>query len=317
MNLLFTTNYGQTNFNQLRQLGHTVNFVDEFAPAVPLTEQMKACDVLIGYNPFPKYPLSEFANLKYIQLASVGFNHIPIEEINQRNLPIYHNVGQTKYPIAEWIVFLLLNIYKLGRTYVNQQVDHVWLPHTKDQILEITGKTITFLGAGNIATETARKLKAFDAKTVALNLTDDAAPHIDQVYTMDHLKEILPQSDVVICCLPATKDTYHLLNQDTLSLMKDQSVLINISRGTVIDEKALCQLLEQNKFRGVGMDVFEQEPLTKDSPLWDFENVYITPHNAIESDLSHQRVFDMIFKNICLYDQGQTPLYPVHYERGF
>ena len=316
MNLLFTIDFGKENYALLEKEGHTVNYVDEFAPARDLTEQEKNCDILICYNPFPKYPLSMFPNLKYIQLESVGFNHIPIEDIRQRNMPIYHNFGQTKKPIAEWVMFLLLNICKQGAAHQKQQKDHVWHIN-KNQIWELEGKTVTFLGAGNIAQETARKLKAFDAHTVALNLTDDSAPHIDNVYTMDHMAEILPVTDVLVCCLPATEQTHHMLNRETLGMMKDDSVFINISRGAVVNEADLCALLAEGKFLGVGLDVFEVEPLPKDSPLWDFERVYVTPHTAIESDLSYARVFDMIHTNINRYMEGLDPLYPVHYERGF
>jgi len=316
MNLLFTIDFGQEKFDLLRSEGHTVNFVDEFAPARQLTSEERACDILICYNPFPKYPLSLFPDLKYIQLESVGFNHIPIEDIRARKLPVYHNFGKTKKPIAEWVMYLLLNICKQGKTHLKQQQDHTW--HIlRNRIWELEGKQVTFLGAGNIAQETARKLKAFDAVTVALILSDDPAPYIDRVYTMDHMNEVLQNTDVLISCLPATKETYHLLNHETLSLLRDDSVLINISRGSVVDEEALCSLLRQGKFRGVGLDVFETEPLPQSSPLWDFDNVYVTPHSAIESDLCYERVFDMIHTNINRFVQGEEPLYPVHYDRGY
>ena len=127
------------------------------------------------------------------------------------------------------------------------------------------------MGAGNIAVETARKLKAFDCRTQALNLNEDPVENIDEV----------------------------------------------ISRGTVIDQQALIEVLRSGKFRGVALDVFEQEPLDASDPLWDMENVYITPHNAIFSDLSASRVFELVYGNLAHFVRGEPVEHPVHFSRGY
>lgn len=317
MNLLFTIDYGKDCMDQLRQAGHIVNYVNESAPARQLTQEEMDCDVIIGYNFFPKYPLSLFPKLKYIQLVSVGFNHIPIDEIRARNLPIYHNVGKTRFPIGEWVMWQILSNYKCATQFYCQQKEHVWRGIPGGEILELTNKTVVFLGAGNIAQEVARKCKAFDAKTIALNLCIEDTPFMDEVHLIDDIEKFLPTADVLVSCLPATPQTYHMLSEKRLSIMKDSALLVNISRGTVIDEEALIRVLNQGKFRGVCLDVFEKEPLDTNSPLWDMDRVLITPHNAIASDLSDQRVFDMVVNNINRYAAGQEPENPVHYERGF
>ena len=317
MNLLFTMDYGAENFDLLRREGHTVNYVSETEPCRELTEEEKSCDVIIGYNFFEKYPLSGFPNLRYIQLVSVGFNHIPIEEIRRLNLPVCHNVGMTRWPIAEWVLWMILSSYKCANQLAQQQKDHVWQPLTGGRILELTGKTVMFLGAGNIPQEVARKLKAFDAKTVALNLDTEPVPNIDEIYLIGEIDRLIGDADILICCLPATPATYHMLNSDRFALMKDDAVLVNISRGTVVNECDLIKALKNGKFRNVCLDVFETEPLDTESPLWDMDRVLITPHTAIESDLSYQRVFDMICRNIRHAEAGEPLENPVHYERGF
>lgn len=318
MKALCTINYREERLQKMRELGIEVMFADELRMSDPnfvLDPKCLDADFLICFNPFAYLDLNQFQKLKWIQLVSVGFNHVPKEQIQSLRIKICHNVGTTRYPIAEWIMTQILQIYKNSRLFSRQQAAKVW--KVQKDILEISGKTVTFLGAGNIVTETARKLKAFDAVTYALRRSEKPVDYIDQVYSMDKIDQLLPRSDIVISALPATPETFHLLNRERLNSMKDDSVLVNVSRGSVIDESALADALMCGKFRGLALDVFETEPLQETSPLWGMERVYITPHNAIFSDLSDGRVFDMIYANIQNFISGKELANIVNFERGY
>ena len=315
---LFTIDYGKERMQKIRDLGIEVMFINESRmhdENFAMDPNYRDADMLICFNPFEKMALEHFKKLKFIQLVSVGFNHIPKEFSESTDIKICHNVGTTRYPIAEWIMTQILQIYKNSRLFYRQQQDKEW--KVQKDILELSGKTVTFLGAGNIVVETARKLKAFDALTYALRRSEKPAEYIDHVLSIDKIDEILPISDIVISALPATPDTFHLLNRERIGLMKHDSVIVNISRGTVIDETALTQAIQQGKFRGVALDVFEQEPLPKKSPLWEQERVFITPHNAIFSDSSDERVYQMIYSNIVNFIEGKELLNQVNFERGY
>jgi len=121
---------------------------------------------------------------------------------------------------------------------------------------------------------------------------------INELYRPDAICQVLNKSDIVILALPLTGQTHHMMNKHKFESMRKGSVLINVSRGGVIDETALIQALQDNKFLGVALDVFEEEPLSHDSPLWGFDKVIITPHNSFVSDKVNERLFDLIINNL-------------------
>ena len=162
------------------------------------------------------------------------------------------------------------------------------------------------IGVGNIGQECAKRFKAFGTKVIGADIFDSKCEFIDEFFYMDSLSTALKLCDIAVLCLPLTDKTEHLINKDTLSIFKDDAVLINISRGKVINEADLCDALESGKFSGVALDVFEQEPLTDKSPLWDIERCYITPHNSFVSDAINQRLFELIYKNLTEFDYGKN-----------
>lgn len=315
---LFTFRYDDECMQKIKELGIQAEYLPESemnTPGFKLDKKYEDIDLLVCYNPFPHMDLKNFKNLQFIQLVSVGFNHVPADQIQAQNIKICHNVGTTRFPISEWIVTQILQICKNTRIFTKQQQEKVW--KSQHDILELKNKVVLFLGAGNIARETARKLKAFDAVTYALDLSDKPAENMDKVFTIDKIDDILPLADIVVNTLPATKDTFHLLNRSRLRSMKKGSSLVSFSRGTVIDEPSLVEEIQSGHFRGVAMDVFETEPLPASSPLWDFDCVYITPHNAIFSDLYDRRVGEMVYENLKNFAEGKELINPVHFERGF
>ena len=173
------------------------------------------------------------------------------------------------------------------------------------------------LGAGNIASETAKKCKAFGCTTLAVSRSGRPAEGIDQVSPIGQLEALLPRADALVCTLPATPATHHLLNGPLLQKTKPGCALVNVSRGSVIDTQALTLLAAQHHFRGVALDVFEEEPLGVDSPLWDLPGVYITPHNAIFSDNCDGRIFEMVCQNLKAYAKGEPLADLVDFSRGY
>ena len=115
---------------------------------------------------------------------------------------------------------------------------------------------------------------------------------------LSYIDEVLPEMDIVILCIALTEETKKFLNADRLGIMKQESTLINISRGQVLDEKALIQRLKDGKFRGVALDVFEEEPLPQENALWEIPRVIISPHNSFLGDKVKERMFGMIYKNL-------------------
>lgn len=306
-------NYNAEKVKKIEQLGYELIYRDE--TTVTYDDTLQDVEVIVGFNPFPTLDIMEMKNLKWIQLVSRGINHVPVEKIETKNILVTHNVQATAIPIAEWIVTYLLSIFKNTKAFIRKQDKKVW--ENDRDVLEIYGKKIGFLGTGNIAVQAAKRLKAFDAEIYGVNRSKPKPEYFDAVYKMDEADRIFKECDVIISTLPNTSNTYHVINEEAFQKMKKGVTLINISRGSIIDTAALIKHLKAGLFRGVALDVFEQEPLPQDSELWDFENVMITPHNVLYSDLYDERVFDMVYGNLKAYINGETPINQADFKKGY
>lgn len=312
--ILFTFQYGFENMKKITDLGYEITCI----PEEELTNEAENTpyEIMVCFNPFQKLDISKMPSLRWIQLVSKGINHVPQDLVKSGNIIVTNNAEATSIPIAELIISYLLQIYKQAPLFYSQKQEKKWAAN--QDILEVFGKTIGFLGTGNIASQAARRLKAFDAVILGVNHSGHKPnEYFDEVFTLKELDQFLSRCDVVVSTLPSTPDTFHLLNDHTFSLMKKGSSIINVSRGSIIDEKALISKLKEGYFRGAAMDVFEKEPLNQESPLWDLDNVIITPHNALYSDLYTSRVFEMIYDNLKRYLNKKELLNPVDFEKGY
>ena len=238
---------------------------------------------------FIHHPIEQFSHLKYIQLTSAGLDRVPVDYIASAGIEIHNARGVYSIPMAEFCVGGLLSIYKSMNLFYDQQKNHQWIKHR--DLRELDGQTVVILGCGSVGTECARRLKAFGCTIIGvdIDIRDDIA--YDLIYPLDKLKNILPIADVVIISLPLTEATKGLIDRHELNLI--HGVLINISRGSVVDQSAL----EEWKGEAI-LDVFEEEPLAPDSKLWSKEGFLIYPHNSFIGDKNINRLNDLIIKNL-------------------
>ena len=159
----------------------------------------------------------------------------------------------------------VLEIYKKSKQFYLAQDDHKW--EKQRDLLELTDKTATIIGFGSVGTEIAKRLRVFGVNIIGVGRREVKSDLLDEYYTINNIDDVLRKSDIVILTLPLTKDIYHLIDTRKIADMKENSVLINVSRGGVIDEKPLIEALQEEKFLGVALDVFEGEPLSEDSPF--------------------------------------------------
>ena len=131
---------------------------------------------------------------------------------------------------------------------------------------------------------------------------------VDRLETTEQLDELLPQADVVVLATPHTPETHHLIDARRLALLKPTAILVNVARGDVVDEQALVAALEEGRLRGAALDVFEQEPLPLESPLWDLPNVFVSPHSASTVAAENGRIADLFCENIRRYLAGEPLL---------
>lgn len=283
-----------------------------------LQEDLKGAEVILHWKKAIEQTVLEQNNqLKWIQTWSAGVNNLPLEQLSERNVSITSANGVHAYPISETIFALMLGLTRKIHTYVRQQQQKQW--EHADLKLEIHEKTIGVLGVGAIGLETAKIAKAFGMKVLGVRHSGKSTDYVDEMYTPDQLSDVLPQCDVVVITLPLTDETTNLFGKEQFDQMKNSSTLINIGRGPIVKEDELVEALQSGKIAGAGLDVFATEPLPEDSPLWEMENVIVTPHTAGSTEHYTERVVrDVFIPNLKNYLEGEKPSKNlVDYEKGY
>ncbi len=299
MNVLITGSYNYTpeQIAQIEKLGCKVTIhADEQAPC-PTPELF---DAVVGNAVFLHNDVSEFTNLKFAQLTRVGLDRVPVQAFHDRGIKLANAQGVYSIPIAEWVILKILEIYKRTRHFVEAQQNATWAKNY--DLLELNGKTVGLIGVGSIGREVAKRLEAFGARVIGFDVRDPTCSQLAEYCTMSRLRDSIGRCDIVVLTLPLTPETHHLIDADIIGRLKQDCVLVNVSRGQIIDEDELTANLD--KFRGVALDVFEEEPLPPSSPLWRHDKVIVTPHNSFASDNTSSRMFDLILGNLRRFVAG-------------
>ncbi|WP_163538988.1 NAD(P)-dependent oxidoreductase [Gracilibacillus sp. YIM 98692] len=288
--------YSEEQIDRLKSLGYKILSIQD--ERVPLEVDVSDIDAVVCNGLFLYNDIKKFKNLKFIQLTSAGLDRVPLDYIKDQGIKLFNAKGVYSVPMAEWVVLKILEIYKKSRKFYEAQCEHKW---EKQRVLfELTNKTAAIIGFGDVGSEVAKRLKAFDVNIVGVGRSKKESLYVDEFYLIDQIDDVLKKSDIVILTLPLTDETRQLIDADRIENMRANSVLINVSRGRVIDEMALIEALRADKFSGVALDVFEEEPLSEGSPLWDFKRVLLTPHNSYVSNRINERLFEMLINHIKL-----------------
>ena len=217
-----------------------------------------------------------------------------MEYIKEHKIEIHNARGVYSIPMAEFAIAGVLQLYKEMRFFSNNQRLHSW--EKNRGLLELNGRTVCIVGCGDVGIECAKRFRAFGCRVIGVNRTVKESQEFEEIYPLNELDKILSEVDILILAISLTEQTEHLLNEDRLNQLQSTAVIVNISRGGVIDTTALLTVLPQ--IGGAVLDVFEKEPLNIDSKLWEMENVVITPHNSFVGDGNTTRLNDVILKNL-------------------
>ena len=295
MNILITGawNGWERCAETLEAMGHQVAFMQQEKEKLPVPYawvQGTICNGLFLYHD----PLL-FPNLKYVQLTSAGFDRVPVEQFRSRGIRLHNARGVYSIPMAESALSGVLQLYKQSGFFRENQKLRRWEKHRG--LGELAEKNVCILGCGSVGTECARRFRAFGCRVTGVDLFPRESPDYDWMHPMEQLDDVLARADVTVLTLPLTEETRHLINGSRLAVMKPGSVLVNIARGAIVDTQALTEALEK-KLGGAVLDVFEEEPLGQDSPLWDMENVILTPHNSFVGQGNALRLEQLIVSNL-------------------
>ncbi|MEE0111338.1 MAG: D-2-hydroxyacid dehydrogenase [Oscillospiraceae bacterium] len=215
---------------------------------------------------------------------------------------------------------MVLSLCRRLPEYRDQQHEHKWQLLKYDKQLE--GSTLLILGAGDIGTTVAKWMRPMVGKIIGVRRRAREFPDCyDEMLTLAELDDRLGEADIIVCALPHTPETVHLLNEERLRKMKKDAVLVNGGRGSLIDQEALCALLDEGRFWGVGLEVADPEPLPADHPLWAQPRVLITPHAAGNSFAPgsplERKIWEFIIENIGGYLHGKEAKNQVDFAMGY
>ena len=294
MNLLVTGAWsdGKNCISELEAMGHNVTFMQYEKDALPCDYEWVEGVICNGL--FLTHQIEKFINLKYIQLTSAGFDRVDMNYVKAHNIEIHNARGVYSIPMAEFAVCGVLQLYKQAAFFRENQRNHLWEKHRG--LLELAGKNVLIVGCGSVGNECAKRFKAFDCTITGVDLFPREDSLYSEILPLDKLDEALRQADVVILTLPLTEQTRYLIDDSKLSLIKNGATLVNIARGAIIDTKALLNNID--RFTGAVLDVFEEEPLRENSPLWDKQNIILTPHNSFVGEGNAERLREIITENI-------------------
>ncbi|MDO4314603.1 MAG: NAD(P)-dependent oxidoreductase [Oscillospiraceae bacterium] len=299
MNLLITGAWQQAKdyITAIEQMGHEVVFMQQEKDTLPCDYEW--VDGIIGNGIFLSHSIEKFTNLRYVQLTSAGFDRIPMEYIQVHRIEIHNARGIYSVPIAEFVISGVLQLYKQAVYFARNQKLHKWEKHRGLQ--ELFEKKVCIIGCGSVGDECAKRFAAFGCHVVGVNPHPKDSGHYQKIIGLDEINAILPQMDILVLTLPLTEQTRRFMNAERLLLLNADALLVNVARGAVVETEALIQILPQ--IGGAVLDVFEEEPLEEDSPLWDMENVIITPHNSFVGEHSMNRLSEVILRNIRKYGE--------------
>ena len=236
-----------------------------------------------------------------IQSTSAGYAAFPVETLDERDIALCTAAGVTAPTVSEHAFALALSFSRRLPVYASRQRDRVWDRSDSRTLSDWTGKTLTVVGLGNIGERVARRGLAFDMTVNGVKRDPaayDGCLDADAVFASSELSSVLPETDLLVLAVPLTDETRGLIDEAALDALPDSAVLVNVCRGPVVDEAALIDALDAGRIGGAGLDVFDEEPLPPDSPLWDHDRVIMTSHVAGRSDAFVPRFVDLLLENL-------------------
>lgn len=262
---------------------------------VVVTKEMKVSGDII--RAFPD-------SVKMICEAGTGYNNLDLDAIKEKGITLCNIPAYSSERVAHTVIMLMLNLASSMQKQIRMLCENNHDNFTKHLMvdhIEVNGKTLGIIGYGNIGKEVIKVAKALGMKVLVSTRTP--REDVDGIH-FTSMEEVLKDSDFVSLHCPLNENTRHIINQETIAMMKPSSFIINTARGALIDEQALIDAINKGVIAGAGLDVQEVEPLSEDSPLYTMDNVIITPHIGWRGLETRQRLVSMIAENIKAFSEG-------------
>ncbi|MDH3879008.1 MAG: D-2-hydroxyacid dehydrogenase [Desulfobacterales bacterium] len=285
--------------SQLKKIANHYEFIS-CTDKSELMKHLSDMEILIIFvAKFEAELLGLAPNLKWIQAITAGVDNLPLKEIKDRRIILTNTRGIHKIQMAEFTIAAMINFARNFHRMHRNQIKGVW-DRSMSQA-EIYGKVVGIIGLGSIGEEIARKASFFGMRVLGVRKNPQPMKYVDQVYGIEEMDAVFQESDYIINLLPLTAGTQKIIDKHYFSAMKKTACFINIGRGPTVNQADLVDALKSNQIGGLVADVYEEEPLPEDSPLWKLENVILAPHIAGVSPNYIKRAMDVIRHNLKVY----------------
>lgn len=260
--------------------------------------------------------IQQAPRLKWIQSLTAGVDFLPLDDIRERGIILTSGRGIHKIYIAEYALAAMINLARNSHLMLRNQLQKKWDRSVPQG--EICGSVLGILGLGSIGQEIASKASVFGMRVIGVKSNPQPLECVDHVYGPSEMSAVFQQSDYVINLLPDTADTRGVIDSAFFNMMKTSACFINLGRGQTVNQADLIDALQSERIRGFVSDVFEKEPLPEDSPLWEMDNVILTPHIAGASPKYLERAMDIVCTNLNAYvNQTGAMMNVVDFKRGY
>jgi D-2-hydroxyacid dehydrogenase (NADP+) len=253
--------------------------------------------------------LSHLDEGDWMQATSVGYAAFPVEAFRQRGVSLTNAATIHDSVVSDHALSLALALSRNLKPTLERQRAREWDRSVGSSLWDWKGRQMTVFGLGNIGEAVARRGRAFGMEVYGVKRSPSTYTGVlsrDHVVATDGLSDLLPDTDLLVLTVPLTDETRHAIDADALAALPDRSVLVNVARGAVVDQDALVGALERGELGGAGLDVFESEPLPPESPLWDRDDVLVTPHVGGRSRDFPERFGRLFVDNYERWRAGQS-----------
>ncbi|WP_336363461.1 D-2-hydroxyacid dehydrogenase [Halalkalicoccus salilacus] len=263
-------------------------------------EEYEETDAVVTYVPRP-----EFLDAGWVHCARAGYDEFDTDAYDAAGVPLTNSSGIHGATVGELAVGYMLSLARLLHVYRDHQNENEWYTPEYERPFTVENESLCVVGLGTLGEGIARRGDALGMDVVGVRRSDDPVPGVSELYDPDELHDAIAEARFVAIALPHNPATDGLFGTAEFESMREDAYLINVARGPIVDEDALVDAIDSGAIAGAALDVFETEPLPEESPLWDFEDVIISPHKGSATNRYHLDIADLVTENVDRYRSGE------------
>ena len=313
-NVVVTEGFTQEHLSKIQAVSEEMDIV------VPQSEEETRAemgDTEIVFGDFSHEMFEAARELKWVQSIGSGIDGMLFDEFVESDVILTSAKGTVGTHLADHAWALLLALTRGIHTALREKTWRARMP-IRARSWELAGMTLGVFGLGGTGVEVARRAQGFGMRTLALDTEEVKKPSfVEEVWSPDRFYDLLEESDVVVICLPLTDETRGVFDAKAFRHMRDHALLINVTRGDIVDGPSLLDALRRGEIGGAGLDTSPGEPLDDDHPLWNMENVVVTPHTAGGSPVRVARIVDVFCDNLRRYLDGRQLTGVIDKRKGY